>query len=157
MNKPLVKDLFRSGIDTQDRRGRCWCPTFYWARATVESACFLSGPTTGRRPLFRRFECKHEDGSSGRLDFQSRPERVTCTFAMSHFHEPAGLNDFDDPATWDRASYTAHPIDSMEPLSDEPNPYRQAALRFLGILYAVDEFLTAAPTLGLPLLPSPSH
>jgi len=46
----------------------------------------------------------------------------------------------------------------MEPLPDEPNPYREAALHFLGILYAVDEFITAAPdarvavavTLGWP-------
>jgi len=64
---------------------------------------------------------------------------------MRHFHEPAGLNDFDDPATWDAASYSAHPVDSIEPLSDEPNPYRAAALHHVGIMYAVDDFITAAP------------
>jgi hypothetical protein len=80
----------------------------------------------------------------GRPDFHSRPDRVTCSFAMRHFHEPAGLNDFDDPATWDAASYSAHPIDSIEPLSDEPNPYREAALHHLGLIYSIDEYLTEA-------------
>jgi hypothetical protein len=61
---------------------------------------------------------------------------------MRHFHEPAGPDDFNDPAAWDRASYSAHPIDSMEPLSDEPNPYREAALRHLDLMYSVDQFLS---------------
>lgn len=64
---------------------------------------------------------------------------------MRHFHEPIGLNDFDDPATWDAASYSAHPVDSIEPLSDEPNGYRTAAIHYLGIMFAVDQFLETAP------------
>jgi hypothetical protein len=64
---------------------------------------------------------------------------------MRHFHEPAGSNDFDDPAAWDRASYSAHPIDSIEPLSDGPNGYRQAAIYHMQLMYAVDQFLEMAP------------
>jgi hypothetical protein len=64
---------------------------------------------------------------------------------MHHFHEPAGSNDSNDPAGWNRASYSKHPIDSIEPLSDEPNPYRQAALHHLELMYAVDRFTEAAP------------
>jgi hypothetical protein len=64
---------------------------------------------------------------------------------MHHFHEPAGSNDFDDPATWDRASYTAHPIDEIEPLPDTSSDYRQAAIFHLRLMYAVDDFVTAAP------------
>jgi hypothetical protein len=52
---------------------------------------------------------------------------------------------FGDPGGWNKASYSAHPIDSIEPLSDEPNPYRQAALHFLKIMWIIDEFITAAP------------
>jgi hypothetical protein len=84
----------------------------------------------------------------------SNPGRnvLHALLAMHHFHEPAGLNDFDDPATWDRASYSAHPIDSIEPLSDEPNGYRAAALHHLGIMYAVDDFITAAPDARLAVV-----
>ena len=83
--------------------------------------------------------------SAAGLDFQSRPERVTCTFAMRHFHEPAGFSDTNDPATWHTASYSAHPVDSLEPLPDAVNGYRQAALAYLKVMLTIDEFLTAAP------------
>jgi hypothetical protein len=63
---------------------------------------------------------------------------------MNHHRDGGADNDFNDPGGWDRASYSAHPIDSMEPLSDEPNGYREAALYHLRLMYAVDEFLTAA-------------
>ena len=63
---------------------------------------------------------------------------------MRHFHEPAGLNDFDDPGEWAKASYEHHPCDDFEPLPDVPNPYRQAALQHLGLMYSVDQFLTEA-------------
>ena len=77
-------------------------------------------------------------------EFQSRPERVTCTFAMRHFHEPAGSSDTNDPAQWDRASYFAHPIDSIEPIDLAPNGYRSAALAYLKLMWTVDEYLAAA-------------
>jgi hypothetical protein len=65
---------------------------------------------------------------------------------MNHHRDCGSDNDLDgDRARWNRDSYSAHPIDSMEPLSDEPNGYRAAAIHHLGIMYAVDDFITAAP------------
>ena len=63
---------------------------------------------------------------------------------MRHFHEPAGA-DFDDPASWQKTSYSHHPCDDFEPLPDVVNGYRQAAIYHLRLIYAVDEFITAAP------------
>jgi hypothetical protein len=63
---------------------------------------------------------------------------------MRHFHEPAGTDDFDDPAAWNRASYSAHPIDEIEPLPDPVNGYRQASKHYLNLMFAVDVFITAA-------------
>jgi hypothetical protein len=63
----------------------------------------------------------------------------------AHFHEPAGFSESNDPATWDAASYSAHPVDSLEPLPDAPNDYRQAAIFHLRLMYVVDGFITAAP------------
>jgi hypothetical protein len=64
---------------------------------------------------------------------------------MNHHRDHGSDNDFDaDPARWNRASYQSHPVDFLEPLPDEPNGYRAAALHHLGIMYAVDEFITAA-------------
>jgi Homeodomain-like domain len=63
---------------------------------------------------------------------------------MRHFHEPAGSNESNDPANWDRASYKHHPCDDFEPLPDAPNDYRAAALYHLQLMYAVDEFIMAA-------------
>jgi hypothetical protein len=63
---------------------------------------------------------------------------------MRHFHQPAGSSDSTDPATWVAASYQSHPVDFLEPIDLEPNGYRQAAIRYLGIMFAVDEFITAA-------------
>ena len=65
---------------------------------------------------------------------------------MRNFHEPACFNESsNDPATWDRASYNHHPCDDFEPLPDVSNPYRQAAIAYLQLMFAVDEFITAAP------------
>jgi hypothetical protein len=63
---------------------------------------------------------------------------------MNHHRDCGSDNDFNDPAAWDRASYQSHPVDSMEPLSDEPNGYRAAALRHLELIYSVDQYLTEA-------------
>jgi hypothetical protein len=72
------------------------------------------------------------------------PNILHALLPMRHFHEPAGSNDFDDPATWDAASYSAHPVDSLEPLPDAPNDYRAAAIYHMRLMYAVDEYITAA-------------
>jgi hypothetical protein len=55
-------------------------------------------------------------------------------------------------ATWDRASYSAHPIDSIEPLSDEPNGYRAAAIHYLGVIFAVDQCLETTPDAGVAVV-----
>jgi hypothetical protein len=64
---------------------------------------------------------------------------------MRHYHEPAGSNDFNDPGEWRKASYNHHPCDDFEPLPDIPNPYREAAIYHLQLMFAVDDFVTAAP------------
>src|SRR5258708_2727106 len=52
--------------------------------------------------------------------------------------------EFCDPAGWNLASYTAHPIDSIEPLPDHSSSYRDAALECLRILGSVDRFMSRA-------------
>jgi predicted transcriptional regulator len=59
---------------------------------------------------------------------------------MEYFNEP----EFQDPADWNIASYTAHPIDSIEPLPDHSTSYRDAALECLRILGSVDRFMSRA-------------
>jgi hypothetical protein len=54
-----------------------------------------------------------------------------------------------DPATWDMASYEAHPVDEIEPSELPENEYRQAARRFLIVINAVDQFMCSTHT-GLP-------
>jgi hypothetical protein len=71
---------------------------------------------------------------------------------MRHFHEPAGLSDTNDPATWDAASYNHHPVEDLEPLPDIPNPYREAALFHLQIMLACDEFVTGAQDARLAIV-----
>jgi hypothetical protein len=56
------------------------------------------------------------------------------------FDEP----EFCDPADWNLASYTAHPIDSIEPLPDYSTSYRDAALECMKILRSVDVFMSRA-------------
>src|SRR5258708_37765844 len=64
---------------------------------------------------------------------------------MEYFNEP----EFHDPADWDVASYTHHPVDDLEPIPDDPTPYRAAALQCIQILACVDVFMsrTADPRL----------
>jgi hypothetical protein len=40
--------------------------------------------------------------------------------------------------------YNHHPCDDLEPLPDIPNPYREAALRHLALIYVVDDYITSA-------------
>jgi hypothetical protein len=80
------------------------------------------------------------------------PDVLHALLAMHHFHEPAGSNETNDPADWNVASYESHPIDSIEPIDVEPNDYRAAALAHLQLMYAVDEFITAAPDARLAVV-----
>jgi hypothetical protein len=71
---------------------------------------------------------------------------------MRHFHEPAGSNDTNDPARWDRASYERHSCEDLEPIDLEPNGYREAAVFHLKIMFAVDEFVTGAEDIRLAVV-----
>ena len=62
-----------------------------------------------------------------------------------HYHEPAGLDETNDPAGWNRASYTPDLLAELgEPLPEAPNGYRAAAIYHLQLMYAVDGFITSA-------------
>jgi hypothetical protein len=63
---------------------------------------------------------------------------------MNHHPDRGSDSDFNDPGGWNKASYFDDPIDSIEPLPDKPNEYRQVAIYYLGIMFAVDEFLETA-------------
>jgi hypothetical protein len=67
--------------------------------------------------------------------------------AMNHHRDRGSDNDLDsDPARWNRASYTPDLLAELgEPLPEVPNGYRQAAIYHLQLMFAVDEFITAAP------------
>jgi hypothetical protein len=56
------------------------------------------------------------------------------------FDEP----EFLDPADWNLASYTHHPVDDLEPLPDHSSLYRDAALECMQILRCVDAFMSRA-------------
>jgi hypothetical protein len=66
---------------------------------------------------------------------------------LNHHRDGGADNDSDgDPAGWNRASYTPDYIAEIgEPLPCPVNGYRQAAIHYLAIMFAVDEFLTDAP------------
>jgi hypothetical protein len=70
---------------------------------------------------------------------------VNGFLTVQHHIDRGSDPEFCDASTWNRASYSAHPIDEIEPLPDASNDYRQAALYHLQLMYAVDEFITAAP------------
>jgi hypothetical protein len=86
-----------------------------------------------------------------RPNFHSRSSRV---IRIGQVHSPSRhtahrATDRDnegssDPAEWNSASYSDHPIDTLEPLPDYPNAYREAAIGCLKVLHAMDDFLTAA-------------
>src|ERR1700730_14246121 len=59
---------------------------------------------------------------------------------MEDFFEP----EFQDPADWNAARYTHHPVDDLEPIPDHSTSYRDTALQCLGILAAVDSFMSRA-------------
>jgi hypothetical protein len=73
---------------------------------------------------------------------------------MNHHRDHGPDNDFSssDPAGRDRASYSAHPIDSIEPVDLAPNAYRAISLDFLKLMFCVDEYLTAAPDARLAVI-----
>src|SRR5258708_4839811 len=62
----------------------------------------------------------------------------------SHSRQDHGDSEFNDPANWDSASYTADPIDAIEPLEVVVNCYREKALDCRAVLRAVDNFVAHA-------------
>jgi hypothetical protein len=65
---------------------------------------------------------------------------------MNHHRDQDSDSDTCDPSQWNRASYTPDILAELgEPLPEVPNGYREAALYHLRLMYAVDEFLMAAP------------
>jgi hypothetical protein len=51
---------------------------------------------------------------------------------------------FDDPASWDQASCTDDPVDSIEPIDTGTSEYREAAIRMLALLHVIDSFLCSS-------------
>jgi hypothetical protein len=56
------------------------------------------------------------------------------SFAPVKHHAHDFDSEFNDPAIWNSASYTAQPIDDLEPMPDASNDYRKAAIEHLQIL-----------------------
>jgi hypothetical protein len=62
----------------------------------------------------------------------------------AHRDSDGAKTDSSDPADWNRASYLAHPVDVLEPLTINPSDYREAALHFVRIMFCVDTFIAAS-------------
>jgi hypothetical protein len=60
---------------------------------------------------------------------------------MDHYTDS---EPFNDPSTWNKSSYEAHPVDELEPLSVNPSDYREASLHFLRVAYCWDTFVSGA-------------
>jgi hypothetical protein len=73
------------------------------------------------------------------------PDVVNDSLTVQHhFDRGSDSETFNDPGEWAKASYNHHQCDDFEPLPDAPNDYRAAALYHLQLMYAVDDFITAA-------------
>lgn len=53
-------------------------------------------------------------------------------------------SDSSDPASWDKASYSAHPVDSLEPLPENTDAYREACRKFLRVFLACDTYMCSS-------------
>jgi hypothetical protein len=63
-----------------------------------------------------------------------------------HFDRGSDSDTFNDAGGWNRASYTPDLLAELgEPLPEAVNGYRRAAIYHLQLMFAVDEFVTAAP------------
>ena len=50
----------------------------------------------------------------------------------------------NDPASWNKSSYEAHPVDSMEPLPENTDAYREASRKFLRVFLACDTHMCSS-------------
>ena len=53
-----------------------------------------------------------------------------------------GDSEFNDPATWDSASYTVDPADALESAQYTVDEYREASLVFLRVLLMIDTHMS---------------
>lgn len=58
---------------------------------------------------------------------------------MEHDSEP-----FNDPASWNKSSYEAHPVDELEPLPANSSEYREASVRLMRVLHCLDTFVSCS-------------
>jgi hypothetical protein len=96
-------------------------------------SCSLSRNEYGRFTL--QFDSKHGKWQSARFP--------TGPTVKNHFRD-AGLYESRDPAEYNSASYWPDPLENIEPLPDNSNPYRYAALNHLRVLDAIDQFVAAS-------------
>lgn len=47
-----------------------------------------------------------------------------------------------DPASWNLASYEHHPCDDLEPLDTTSSEYREASVKLLSLVLAMDTHMT---------------
>lgn len=57
---------------------------------------------------------------------------------------PTDSEPHNDPASWDAASYSAHPMDELEPLPDNSSAFREASVKFMRVLYCLDTFVSSS-------------
>jgi hypothetical protein len=81
----------------------------------------------------------------GRISVLDRNMVKGSLTVQHHFDRGSDSETFNNPGEWNKASYTPDILAEIgEPLPEVPNSYRQAAIYHLRLMYAVDEFLTAA-------------
>ena len=61
---------------------------------------------------------------------------------MKHYSDLGFDPKFSDIADSDLASYTAHPIDTIEPLPEVQSDYRTAAKTYMATLKVIDTYIT---------------
>jgi hypothetical protein len=89
---------------------------------------------TGTNHTISKIHCR-----SGRLN-DCFFDEFSDDFKMNYGHH---MNEFADCADWNRASFTANPVDLLEPETFEPNAYRECAVRLIVILECVDWFVAS--------------
>lgn len=68
---------------------------------------------------------------------------------MEHYTD---LESSSDPSTWNAASYSCHPVDTIEPLDINRSDYREAALHFSRIMFCVDTFTACSRDARLAII-----
>jgi len=107
---------------------------FHWAKVRHDEAA--------ERTLLTAVACGLTREALNRMVFGPIQERVYADGMQYHDHHKSdSCPQKQDPADWYASSYTRHPVEDLEPLNEEPNSYRKAALGYLQILLAVDAYM----------------